>query len=111
MSARNAPARPTHTDADITFYRLQACPYCERVTRTLDELGLDYHSRFIEPLHSRRNAVASIVGARTVPAIIDDNTGVAMAESANIVEYLEKTYGDEGGQDARGEAEEVGVHE
>jgi len=28
-----------------------------------------------------------------VPAIVDDETGVAMAESANIVEYLEATYG------------------
>ncbi len=112
MSARNAPERPSHTDADITLYRLQACPYCERAVRVLDDLGLDYHSRFVEPLHSRRNAVESVVGARTVPAIIDDNTGVAMAESANIVEYLEKTYGDEGGHAGRSDVDaEVGVHE
>jgi len=101
MSARNAPPRPGHSDADITLYRLQACPYCERVVNVLDELGLDYHSRFIEPLHSERNAVKAVVGARTVPAIVDDTTGVAMAESANIVEYLEQTYGDS----------ETGVHE
>ena len=93
MSAHNAPPRPEHSDAQITFYRLQACPYCERVVRKLDDLGLDYHSRFIEPLHSERNAVKRIVGARTVPAIVDDETGVAMAESANIVDYLEATYG------------------
>ena len=107
MSARNAPDRPPHTDADITLYRLQACPYCERAVQKLEELDLDYHSRFVEPLHSRRNAVASVVGARTVPAIIDDNTGVTMAESANIVEYLENTYGDAGDRDD----EETGVHE
>ena len=106
MSVRNAPSRPDHTDAHITLYRLQACPYCERVVRVLDDLDLDYHSRFVEPLHSRRNAVAAVVGARTVPAIIDDETGVAMAESANIVEYLEQTYGDAGEAD-----EERGVHE
>lgn len=115
MSARNAPSRPDHSDADITLYRLQACPYCERAVRKLKELDLDYHSRFIEPLHSQRNAVESVVGARTVPAIIDDNTGVAMAESANIVEYLEKTYGDRGDERGRGgrsdEEDEVGVHE
>ncbi|GGL47640.1 glutaredoxin family protein [Halocalculus aciditolerans] len=93
MSARNAPPRPESSDAHITLYRLQACPYCERVVRKLDELDLDYHSRFIEPLHSERNAVKKVVGARTVPAIIDDETGVAMAESANIVDYLDATYG------------------
>ncbi|MDZ7702266.1 MAG: glutathione S-transferase N-terminal domain-containing protein [Halobacteriales archaeon] len=80
-------------DPPITLYRLQACPFCERVVRTLDELDLDYESRFVEPLHSRRNAVARITNKRTVPAIVDRETGVTMSESANIVEYLEGTYG------------------
>ncbi|MFU8867101.1 glutaredoxin family protein [Natronococcus sp.] len=77
----------------ITFYRLQACPYCERVARTLGELGLEYRSRFVEPLHSRRDVVKRVAGVRTVPVIVDDETGVTMAESANIVDYLESTYG------------------
>jgi glutathione S-transferase len=80
-------------DTPVTLYRLQACPFCERVVRTLDELDIDYRSRFVEPLHSRRNVVKREVGVRTVPAIVDENTGVTMAESANIVDYLESTYG------------------
>ncbi|WP_058367109.1 glutaredoxin family protein [Haloparvum sedimenti] len=83
-------------DSDITLYRLQACPYCERVVRTLDALGLDYHSRFIEPMHSERNVVKRVSGKRSVPAIVDERTGVTMSESANIVEYLEATYGEGG---------------
>jgi glutathione S-transferase len=78
----------------ITLYRLQACPFCERVVRVLDDLDLDYESRFVEPLHSERNVVARLTNKRTVPAIVDDRTGVTMSESANIVEYLEKTYGE-----------------
>ncbi|EMA05950.1 MULTISPECIES: glutaredoxin family protein [Haloferax] len=78
----------------ITLYRLQACPYCERVVRTLDEQGLAYQSRFVEPMHSDRNVVKRVSGKRSVPAIVDDNTGVTMSESANIVEYLENTYGE-----------------
>ena len=78
----------------ITLYRLQACPFCERVVRTLDEQGLAYQSRFVEPMHSDRNVVKRISGKRPVPAIVDDNTGVTMSESANIVEYLEHTYGE-----------------
>ncbi|ATW87071.1 glutaredoxin [Halohasta litchfieldiae] len=77
----------------ITLYRLQACPFCERVVRKLDEYDLDYHSRFVEPMHSDRNVVKRVSGARTVPAIVDEETGVTMSESANIVEYLDKTYG------------------
>jgi glutathione S-transferase len=78
----------------ITVYRLQACPFCERVVRALNELDLDYRSRFVEAMHSERDVVKRVSGKRTVPAIVDENTGVTMSESANIVEYLEATYGD-----------------
>ncbi|WP_435155776.1 glutathione S-transferase N-terminal domain-containing protein [Haladaptatus sp. DFWS20] len=83
------------TDPNITLYRLQACPYCERVVRKLQEYDLPYQSRFVEPMHSDRNVVKRISGKRTVPAIVDENTGVTMSESANIVDYLEGTYGEE----------------
>ncbi len=78
-------------DPPITFYRLQGCPFCERVTRVLEELDLEYRSRFVEPLHSKRNVVKRVAGVRTVPVIEDERTGVTMAESENIVTYLE-TY-------------------
>ena len=84
-------------DPAITLYRLQACPYCERVVRKLREYGLDYRSRFVEPMHSDRNVVKRISGKRTVPAIVDESTGVTMSESGNIVAYLDDTYGDGGG--------------
>jgi len=79
--------------SDITLYRLQACPFCERVVRALDDLGLSYRSRFVEPMHSERDVVKRLTGKRTVPAIVDEETGVTMSESANIVAYLERTYG------------------
>lgn len=85
---------PEPSDPPITFYRLQGCPFCERVTRVLEELDLEYHSRFVEPLHSKRNVVKRVAGVRTVPVIVDERTGVTMAESENIVEYLETAYGD-----------------
>jgi glutathione S-transferase len=78
----------------ITLYRLQACPFCERVVRVLDEYDLEYRSRFVEPLHSRRNVIQRVSGSRTAPAIVDETTGVTMSESANIVEYLHATYGE-----------------
>jgi glutathione S-transferase len=81
-------------DAPIVLYRLQACPYCERVVRVLDDLGLDYRSRFVEPMHAERNVVKRLTGKRTVPAVVDERTGVTMSESANIVDYLRATYGE-----------------
>jgi glutathione S-transferase len=84
------------SEPKITLYRLQACPFCERVVRTLHEYDLDYQSRFVEPLHSKRDAVKRESGVRTVPVIVDERTGVTMAESAKIVEYLDATYGEDG---------------
>ncbi|WP_247003467.1 glutathione S-transferase N-terminal domain-containing protein [Halosolutus gelatinilyticus] len=93
-------AASADTEAPITFYRLQGCPYCERVARRLTEYDLEYASRFVEPLHSRRDVVKRVAGVRTVPVIVDENTGVTMAESANIVDYLESTYGDRAAETA-----------
>ena len=84
---------PETSEPNLTIYRLQACPYCERAVRKLNDLGLDYRSRFVEARHSRRNVVKRVSGKRTVPALVDERTGVTMSESANIVEYLEATYG------------------
>ena len=81
----------------IILYRLQGCPYCERVVRVLDDLRLSYRSRFVEALHSRRDVVKRVSGKRTVPALVDERTGVTMSESANIVAYLQQTYGNETG--------------
>lgn len=90
------PPRPASVDADITLYRLQACPYCERVVQTLNDLDLDYHSRFVEAMHADRNIIKRLSGKREVPVIVDENTGVTMAESADIVKYLHKTYRNRG---------------
>ncbi|WP_256686016.1 glutathione S-transferase N-terminal domain-containing protein [Halococcus qingdaonensis] len=84
----------TETTEPLVLYRLQACPFCERVVRRLHELDVDYESRFVEARHSERDAVKRACGKRTVPAVVDPNTGVTMAESANIVEYLDGTYGE-----------------
>ncbi len=96
------------SDPEITVYRLQACPYCERVIRVLNDLGLSYRSRFVEARHSRRNIVRRVTGSRTVPALVDERTGVTMSESANIVTYLETTYGGDSGDSGESVPTEAG---
>ncbi|MFT4890022.1 MAG: glutathione S-transferase [Halobacteriales archaeon] len=93
------------SDPPITLYRLQACPFCERVVDTLQGHDVEYRSRFVEPMHSDRNVVKRLTGSRTVPAIVDENTGVTMSESKQIVEYLERAYGDDGVDEASGGAD------
>ncbi len=80
--------------SEMTLYRLHGCPYCERIARLLDRYGLSYRSKFVAGEHSRRDAVKRVAGTRSVPVLVDGDRGVTMAESANIVEYLERSYGD-----------------
>jgi glutaredoxin len=75
----------------ITLYALDGCPYCEKVHDALQEADLDYETTWTEALHSKRNEVKRVSGQRAVPVIVDDDRGVTMAESANILDYVEKT--------------------
>jgi glutaredoxin len=73
----------------VILYSLDGCPYCEKVEDALDEGGVEYETRWVEGLHSKRDEVKRVSGQRAVPVLIDEEAGVTMGESDNIVEYVE----------------------
>ncbi len=75
----------------IELYALDGCPYCEKVEDALDEEGVDYDIIWVDALHSQRDEVKRVSGSRSVPVIVDEDHGVTMSESANILEYVERT--------------------
>ncbi|MEF8881656.1 MAG: glutathione S-transferase N-terminal domain-containing protein [Halapricum sp.] len=82
---------------NLELYELPGCPYCAKVTKKLDELGLEYVSHEVPSSHSKRTEVKEISGQTGVPVLVDPDNGIdAMPESSDIVEYLEETYGDGG---------------
>lgn len=79
--------------ANITLYELPGCPFCAKVTSKLDELGLDYDTIEVPSSHAARTEVTEVSGQTGVPVIVDEEHGVSgMAESGDIVQYLEETY-------------------
>ncbi|WP_226481043.1 glutathione S-transferase N-terminal domain-containing protein [Natrinema amylolyticum] len=76
----------------LTLYRLEGCPYCEHVVDRLEKLDIDYESVWVEGLHSKRDEVKRVSGQRQVPVVVDESSGVTMAESERILDYLETTY-------------------
>ena len=81
--------------ANLELYELQGCPYCAKVADKLDELDLDYESNMVPSAHAERDEVEEVSGQTGVPVLVDEENGVeGMAESDDIVEYLEETYGD-----------------
>ncbi|MFB6233761.1 MAG: glutathione S-transferase N-terminal domain-containing protein [Halopenitus sp.] len=75
----------------ITLFALDGCPWCEKVHDALEEAGVEYETEWVEALHSTRNEVRRVSGQRAVPVLVDEDRGVTMAESANILEYVERT--------------------
>jgi glutaredoxin len=75
----------------VRLYALDGCPWCETAADALEEAGVDSETEWVEALHSRRNEVRRVSGQRGVPVLVDEERGVTMAESANIVEYVERT--------------------
>ena len=79
----------------ITLYQLEGCPYCEKVADRLDTLDIPYDTIWTEGLHSKRNEVMRVSGQRKVPVLVDDEQGVIMPESENILEYIDRTLAPE----------------
>jgi len=83
------PAKP------LQLYEFEACPYCRLVREALTELDLD---ALIYPTpHGGkrfRPKVAELGGKRQFPFLVDPNTGESMYESADIIEYLYRRYGE-----------------
>jgi glutaredoxin 3 len=80
---------------DLELYELNGCPYCAKVRKKLDELGLDYESHTVPRSHGERTEVETISGQTGVPVLVDNDNGIeGMPESDDIVAYLERTYGE-----------------
>ncbi len=83
------PAQP------IVVYEFEACPFCRKVREAATALDLTLQIRPC-PRGGRRfrPEVLAAGGTAQFPFMIDANTGTAMYESSDIVEYLYARYGD-----------------
>jgi glutaredoxin len=76
----------------VTLYQLDGCPFCEKVADRLDGIGVDYETIWVDAMHSDRDEVKRVSGQRGVPVLVDDDRGVTMPESENILEFVDRTY-------------------
>ena len=77
----------------LELYQKESCPYCQKVRTKLTELDLDYICRNVRDGSSRKaELLAKVGGMVQVPFLIDTDKGVAMYESDDIVQHLEKHY-------------------
>jgi glutathione S-transferase len=115
LRPRGLRARPSKAPAQpLELFSFESSPYSRLVREVLCELELPYvlrntgkgHWKDLGPpavrdrLHKspkdtgrNRKLLAERTGRVQVPYLIDPNTGTAMYESADIIRYLEATYG------------------
>ena len=90
-NGRNAkPSRAP--EQPLALWSFESSPYSRRVREQLSELELPYILHNLARGSEKRAAFAARHGKVMVPYLEDPNTGVAMFESRDIVQYLSSTY-------------------
>jgi len=82
-----APAKP------LELWSFESSPFCRLVREALCSLELPYLLHNVGKGSPRREAFIERSERMMVPFLVDPNSGVEMFESADIVRYLEQTYG------------------
>ncbi len=79
----------------LSLYQFQACPFCARVRRVIEELNapVEYRDIFENPTY--RDELITARGRPTVPVLRCDagDSSRWMPESADIIAYLRERFG------------------
>jgi glutathione S-transferase len=81
--------------AGLALYQTAFCPYCVRVRRALDGMGLGIETRDVAAEPERYRELVEATGRQTVPVLrIEEPDGRVswLAESRDIVAYLEDRF-------------------
>ncbi len=90
-------ARPQQPELPIKLYDFEACPYCRRVREVLTMLNLDVEIYPSPKGGTRFRPLAEKLAGKTqFPLLIDENTGLKLLESQEIIDYLFENYGKTG---------------
>ena len=90
-------AFPQQPEKPLQLYEFEGSPFCRRVREVLTLLNLDYE---VYPCpkggHKYRRIVQEKGGKQQFPFLVDENSGVALYESQDIIHYLFQHYGKTG---------------
>ena len=74
----------------IKLYTYANCPYCEKVRRAFAELDLDYEEIAAERGTPGSLELMQLGGKQQVPFLVDEEEGVFMYESNDIISYAQR---------------------
>lgn len=94
LGLRAEPSRAPREPLEL--WSFEASPFSRIVREKLCSLELPYRLHNVGKRSPSRPAFERRAGRIQVPFLVDPNTNVEMFESADIVRYLDATYGGEG---------------
>ena len=90
-------AFPQQPEKPLQLYEFEGSPFCRRVREVLTLLNLDYE---VYPCPKGGEKYRKIVqekgGKQQFPFLVDENSGVALYDSQDIIHYLFQHYGKSG---------------
>jgi glutathione S-transferase len=84
---------PPSPAAPLELWGYESSPFCRLVRERLCELELPHKSVTAARGSPKRERLVAAAGRLQLPYLVDPNTGAAMFESADIIAYLDRTYG------------------
>lgn len=91
IATRPARSRPQEP---LELYDMEGCPFCRLVREALTDLDLDVVVYPCPKGGDRyRPLVEKLGGKQLFPYLMDPNTGAALYQSADIIDYLYREYG------------------
>ena len=72
----------------MTLYMRPTCPFCQKVLKRAEELGVTFE---LKDINNPVNAAELVAqgGKQQVPYLVDAERGAALYESADIIGYIE----------------------
>lgn len=76
----------------LELYQREECPFCHKVRVALNDLELDFICRVSKTGSAQREIMLKLGDKPQVPFLVDQEKGVMLYESDDIVEYLYANY-------------------
>ena len=79
----------------LKLYQFEGCPFCHKVRQYMSDNAIDYFCINVPRNWKADEKVQELVnlsGSNQVPFLVDEEKGVKMKESDEIIAYLQENY-------------------
>lgn len=76
----------------LKLYTYTTCPFCEKVRRAFADMNISYEEVDAERGTYGSEELVALGGKQQVPFLVDEEAGVSMYESNDIIAYAQRRF-------------------